>query len=221
MTELAHAWQPPTEPGSPLVLALHGTGGHERDLLDLARALAPGAGVVAPRGPVVEGDGVPRFFRRIATGGDGAYPFRFDDAEIAARAEQLAAFLAGLAEREGLAGAPVHAVGFSNGANMAAAMLLLAPGTIQGAALFAPMPVLADPPPTALDDVAVWLGGGRADPIAGPAEVEAVADLLRTRGAAVEVAWHDGGHEIRPEAARAAKSWMAKLRAASGEPGLP
>ncbi len=221
MTRLVHVVEPPSEPDAPVLLVLHGTGGSERDLLPVARAIAPGAALIAPRGPVVEADGVPRFFRRIPTGQPGPYPFTFDDAEIAQRTAELATFLDETVAAEGLEGRPRYAVGFSNGANVATAMLLLVPGALRGVLGFAPMPVLDDPPGTDLSETAAWLGAGRADPIATPALVERLAASLEERGAAVEVALGDGGHEVRLDAVRAAAAWFAKLRAATGGADLP
>ncbi len=221
MSELVHLVEPPSSADAPVLLALHGTGGSERDLLPVGRALLPGAALIAPRGPVVEGDGIPRFFRRIPTGGPGAYPFTFDDAEIAERAAELGAFLDEAVAVHGLEGRPRYAVGFSNGANIATALLLLVPGAVRGVVAFAPMPVLDAPPAADLSASAAWLGTGRADPIATPALVERLAGTLDERGAAVEVAIGEGGHEVRLEAVRAAAAWLAKLHAATGGADLP
>ncbi len=205
---LEHVWEAPSDATAPVLLTLHGTGGDERDLLPLARELAPGAGILSPRGPVVEADGVARFFRRIPTGDRDAYPFTFDDQEIAATARAVGDLLTSTLRREGLASRPCYATGFSNGANMAAALLLLVPGLLRGAVLFAPMAVLSDPPPTRLDGTPVWLGHGRADPIASAAQVERLAAQLSQRGAQVEVHVHDGGHEVPATALSAGAQWL-------------
>lgn len=221
MPTFHHVWEPPGDDRSPVILALHGTGGSERDLVGVARAIAPGAGILAPRGQVVEGDGMPRFFRRIPTGQPGPYPFAFDADEIAERAAELVGFVQQRLEAEGLASRPLAVTGFSNGANMASALLLLHPGVAQVAALFAPMPVLDDPPRPRLDEAAVWLGAGRRDPIATPDLVERLAGQLSERGAAVDVAFYECGHEVTPDAVRGAAAWMAKARAATGGADLP
>lgn len=221
MAPFNHVWERPGDERSPVVVALHGTGGSERDLLGVARALAPGAGILAPRGQVVEGDGVPRFFRRVPTGQPGPYPFTFDTEEITVRAAELVDFVRGHLEREGLVDRQLVVTGFSNGANMASALLLLHPGFVRAAALFAPMPVLEEPPRAALHETAVWLAGGRGDPVATPAHVEGLATQLADRGAAVEVAFHDGGHEITVDAVRAAAAWMTKVQSATGGADLP
>lgn len=226
-TELgfAHRFYPGTDASAPLIVALHGTGGDERALLPIVSRLAPGAPVLAPRGNVVEGDGLPRFFRRIpvdpASGlASPAYPFVFDDQDVAARTAELAAFVEVARGRYGVGDRPLVAVGFSNGANIGAALLLLRPGLLHAAVLFAPMPVLSQPRRAQLDDTAVFLGSGRADPIATPAHVEQLASTLTDAGAAVEVHLGSGGHEVGLPVLRAAADWFGKLRAALGtDPG--
>ncbi len=138
-TELSfvHHFEAATRPAAPAVLLLHGTGGDETDLLPLGRAVAPGAALLSPRGKVLE-NGMPRFFRRLAEG-------VFDEADLRHRADELARFVTEARETYGLP-API-AIGFSNGANIAAALLLLHPGVLAGAALLRAMVPLRDPPP--------------------------------------------------------------------------
>lgn len=208
-------------PEAPVLVLLHGTGGSEQDLLPLADLLLPDASVIAPRGPVVEQDGVPRFFRRIPTGESGPYPFTFDPDEIALRVEDMAAFLDEQAALHDLVGRPRIAVGFSNGANLATSLLMLRPDTLAAVIAFAPMPVLTNPPSRPLDAAGAWLGGGRQDPIAPPTAVEDVAAQLTERGAAVEVTFGGGGHAITPDLVRAATAWLTKLTFATGGMGPP
>ena len=221
ISDVVRVWEPPADEFAPVLLTLHGTGTDEHDLVPIARALAPEAGVLAPRGPVLEDDGTPRFFRRIPTGGTGPYPFTFDDDEIGERARQLRDLLTSTLADEGLDDRPCYATGFSNGANMAAALLLLEPDLLRGALLFAPMPVLSRPPAPRLDPIGVWLAAGRQDPIATPRHVERLAGLLADRGAAVDVYLHNGGHEIPRTAVSAGAEWLRKVRAATGDPSLP
>lgn len=220
-----HRFDPGRDPNAPLILALHGTGGDERSLLPIISRLAPTAPVLAPRGNVVEADGLPRFFRRFpvdpSTGrGSPAYPYVFDDHDVAARTAELAAFVEVARGRYGVAQRPLVAMGFSNGANIGAALLLLRPGLLHAAVLFAPMPVLSHPPRARLDDTAVFIGGGRADAVATPAHVEQVASTLTDAGAAVEVHIGDGGHEVPVTVLRAAVDWFGKVRGMFGsDPG--
>src|SRR5450755_4513769 len=111
--------------GAPPLLLLHGTGGDENDLLPLGRMVAPGAALLSPRGKVLEG-GMPRFFRRLAEG-------VFDEQDLRRRTQELADFVEDARRAYGFE-APV-ALGFSNGANIASALLLLRPAALAGAAL--------------------------------------------------------------------------------------
>ncbi len=140
-TDFHHVYRPGTASGRPLLL-LHGTGGNEHDLLDLADAVAPGRTVISPRGKVLE-HGMPRFFRRLAEG-------VFDEPDLRQRSGELAAFVTGITAHHGLA-API-ALGFSNGANIAAALLTLHPGVLGGAILLRAMAPLKQMPAFSLPD---------------------------------------------------------------------
>lgn len=200
-----HRFVPGSRPDLPPLLLLHGTGGNEDDLISLGRALAPGSPLLSPRGQVLE-NGMPRFFRRLAEG-------VFDLEDLKARARQLADFVAHARERYELADAPV-AVGFSNGANIAAAMLLLHPGSLSAALLFRPMvPLVPDPPPS-LRNVRVLIAAGRNDPIATPSQGQALADLLARAGADVTIHWSNGGHGLTRDDLEAGEKWMESLTGA-------
>jgi len=187
---MAHRFVPATRPGLPPLLLLHGTGGNEDDLLPLGQRLLPGAALLSPRGQVLE-NGMPRFFRRLAEG-------VFDIDDLRRRTHELADFVDAARRSYDLGAAPPVAVGFSNGANIAAATLLLRPGTLGGALLIRPMvPLVPDPLP-ALGGVPVQINAGMADPIVTPAQSEALADLLRRAGAAVSLDWIRGGHGLAP-----------------------
>ncbi|MFL5200046.1 MAG: alpha/beta hydrolase, partial [Microvirga sp.] len=155
MLSFIHRYEPATAPDAPPLLLLHGTGGDENDLLALGRAVAPGSALVSPRGKVVE-NGMPRFFRRLSEG-------VFDEADLRRRADELAGFIAEARAAYGLA-API-ALGFSNGANIAAALLLLRPETLAGAILIRAMVPLAEPPTPDLAGKPVLILSGSADPI--------------------------------------------------------
>jgi predicted esterase len=190
-------------PGSgPLtLLLLHGTGADERDLIPLGRRLAPEAALLSPRGKVLE-NGMPRFFRRLAEG-----VFDLDDLRI--RTTELASFIARAREVYGFDPAGLVAVGFSNGANMAASLLLLAPGLLAAAVLFrAVLPLEPEQPPR-LDGVPVFLSAGRNDPFAPVERVESLARVLTTAGAELVLRWDEGGHGIDPPALEAAREWLA------------
>ena len=184
----AHRFVPAGRPGLPTLLLLHGTGGTEDDLLPLGDRLLPGAAQLSPRGQVLE-NGMPRFFRRLAEG-----VFDLDDLRL--RTHELADFVEAARARYDLGPMPPVAVGFSNGANIAAAMLLLRPGSLGGALLLRPMvPLVPDPLPV-LGGVPVQINAGTADPIVTPVQSEALAALLRRAGAAVTIDWVRGSHGL-------------------------
>ncbi len=199
-----HVFEPAAGP-APTLLLLHGTGGDERDLLGLGRALDPKAARLSPRGNVRE-HGMPRFFRRLAEG-------VFDEEDLVRRAAELAGFVRGAARTYDLDPRRVVAAGFSNGANIAGALLLLHPGVLQAAALFAPMVPLVPATPPDLTGVPVFLSAGRADPIAPAAEAQRLSELLAEAGADVTLAWHGGGHTLGPDQVRQARDWLAALPA--------
>jgi predicted esterase len=197
----AHVYHPGD--GAATLLLLHGTGGSEHDLLPLAPLLLPGAGVLSPRGQVLE-RGMPRFFRRVAEG-------VFDLEDLRRRTHDLAEFVAAAAERYGFDPHRVIAAGFSNGANIAASLLLLRPGSLVAAVLFRAMvPLVPDPLP-ALGGTPVRISNGRRDPLVPTAETERLAALLDRAGARVTVAWQPGGHDLTPDDVRGAGEWLVAL----------
>lgn len=197
---LVHRFEP--GPSSATLLLLHGTGGDENDLVPLGRELAPGANLLSPRGAVLE-HGMPRFFRRLAEG-------VFDEVDLVRRAAELAAFLDAAAERHGFDRRRVHALGYSNGANIAAALLLLHPGSLAGGVLLRPVLPLEPPEPPALEGVPVLLSAGSEDPYAPHERVEALAERLRAGGAEVELAWRAAGHGLVPADLDHAGAWLAR-----------
>jgi phospholipase/carboxylesterase len=184
---------------APLLL-LHGTGGNESDLLPLGEALAPGAALLSPRGKVLE-NGMPRFFRRFAEG-------VFDERDVEARARELADFVEAARDVHRLGEIRPVAVGYSNGANIAGALLLLRPETLSGAILFRAMVPLEPGTPADLHGVPVFLGAGRRDPIASLEQTRLLGALLGRAGAGVSIHWADAGHELTPGDVDAAKRWL-------------
>jgi phospholipase/carboxylesterase len=199
-TTFVHRFVPGIRPGAVPVLLLHGTGGNEEDLLPLGRAMAPGAPLLSPRGQILE-NGMPRFFRRLSEG-------VFDEADIRARAQDLVGFVAEMTERHGLGPIPPIALGFSNGANMAAAMLLLHPGSLSGALLLRPMVPLVPEEMPRLDELRVLIAAGRQDPIVRPEQSQALADLLAGAGADVTLRWINAGHALTREDLEAGERWI-------------
>ncbi|MFJ9781401.1 alpha/beta hydrolase [Amycolatopsis sp. NPDC101161] len=187
-------------PDAPLLLLLHGTGGGPDDLLGLARELSPDSAVLAPAGPVSE-HGAARWFRRLAEG-------VFDHEDVVKRANELADFVVEAREKYGLGDRRLVAVGFSNGANIAAAVTLLRPEVVREAALFAAMSPVPSPPELDLSATRVFLANGERDPMAPLASTEELIRLLRERGADVLTQRHPGGHQITLDGVRAAAKWI-------------
>ncbi|MEU4666410.1 alpha/beta hydrolase [Amycolatopsis sp. NPDC023774] len=190
------------EPGLPVLLLLHGTGGSPDDLLGLARELSPGSATLAPAGPVSE-FGAARWFRRLAEG-------VFDYEDVVKRANDLADFIEAAKSEYGLEERRFVAVGFSNGANIAAAVTLLRPEVLKEAALFSGMSPVPQPPGHDLSDTRVFLSNGEQDPMAPLASTEEYIRLLKERGAEVTTHRQPGGHQITLDGVRAAREWLAR-----------
>lgn len=202
-TELSfiHRIKSAAEPGKPPILLLHGTGGNEDDLLPLGGMIAPGSALLSPRGKVLEG-GMPRFFRRLREG-------IFDEEDVRRRAHELADFIAQARESYNLA-APV-AVGFSNGANIAAAVLQLRPEALAGAALLRAMVPLQDPPAVDLTGKPVLILSGASDSIVPAENARRLAALLQTAGATVEHRVLPTGHGLAQTDVTLTKAWIDQL----------
>ncbi|MCJ2127092.1 alpha/beta hydrolase [Methylobacterium sp. J-077] len=197
---LIHRFEPGAPAARPLLL-LHGTGGTEHDLLPLGRIVAPGAALLSPRGAVSE-NGMPRFFRRLAEG-------VFDEADLRRRTQDLATFVGAARARYGI-GAPL-ALGFSNGANIAAALLMLHPEVLAGAVLIRPMVPLAEPPAAALAGKPVLMLSGAMDPIVPAENASRLAQQLTTVGAAVEHRILPVGHGLSQADVGLAADWVRSL----------
>ena len=173
---------------APPLLLLHGTGGSEHDLLPLRDLLAPGAAVLAVRGTVVE-NGSNRFFRRIREG-------VFDEVDLRRQADDLATFVEVARTAYELEDQPLLAVGFSNGANMASALLLQHPGLLAGAVLLAAMVPFAEPPEVDLTRRLVVVSNGDRDPLISPATTEQLVRQLQASNADVRSLGFPGGHQV-------------------------
>jgi phospholipase/carboxylesterase len=198
-----HRFEPATGAGSSPLLLLHGTGGDENDLLGLGKMISPGSALLSTRGRVLE-QGMPRFFHRLAEG-------VFDEDDVRRRAHELGGFVAEARQRYGLA-API-AVGFSNGANIAAALLLLKPDALAGAILLRAMVPLSDPPKAELGGKPVLLLSGQADPIVPASNSAKLGSLLTEAGARVEHRVLPAGHQLSQADVTLARGWIGKFAA--------
>lgn len=186
------------------LLLLHGTGGDENDLVPLGQQLAPGAGILSPRGKVLE-NGMPRFFRRLAVG-------QLDIPDLLERTDELAGFISAAAGEYGLEPGGITAVGLSNGANIAASLLFRRPGSLGAAALLRPM--LPYPPPEDLDlsGTPVLVASGGRDQFVPAGESKALEEALSAAGAEVEFVFDpDAGHGLTQEDLKATFRWLAAL----------
>jgi len=197
----------PVASGPPLLL-LHGTGGDEHDLLPLRDLLSPGAAVVSPRGLVLE-NGMPRFFRRLSEG-------VFDEEDLVFRADELATFVRAATEQHSLAARSLVAVGFSNGANIASAMLLRHSDLLRGALLMAAMVPYTSPPDVDLTGFPVIVSNGSRDPMISHEETMRLEQQLRDRGAEVTDLPHPGGHRIDRDALERAAVILRTLDVRAG-----
>lgn len=203
MTDLGfiHRFIPATQPGKPPLLLLHGTGGDENDLIPLAAQLSPGSALLSPRGNVTE-NGMPRFFRRLAEG-------VFDLADLKVRTAELADFIAAARKIYDI-DAPV-AVGFSNGANIAAALLLTRPQLLHGAVLLrAMLPFELEPLPD-LAGKPVLLLSGSNDTMISAAGRERLAAVLQAAGADLVYKVLPTGHNLTQNDLTIAAQWLEHL----------
>jgi phospholipase/carboxylesterase len=193
-----HRFEKGDEPNAPVFLLLHGTGGDENDLIPLGHMIAPGATLLSPRGKVLE-NGMPRFFRRLADG-------IFDEDDVRRRAGEVADFVAEARGRYGIA-API-ALGYSNGANTAAAILLLRPEVLAGAVLLRATVPLSQTSPVDLTGKPVLIVSGASDPLMPPERAANLASLLHGYGAVVDHRTMTSGHELSQADVDLAKRWL-------------
>jgi predicted esterase len=199
-----------SEKGSKVLTTLilfHGTGGNEDDLLPLANELDQRAAILSPRGKVLE-NGMPRFFRRLAEG-------VFDIEDLKFRTNELADFVNDASKAYHLNLQRTIAVGYSNGANIAASMLLLRPEILSAAILFRAMvPLVPDILPD-LSNKHIFMSSGLYDPIVSKQEAERLFSLFKNAGAKASLSWQESGHELTVGEVQKAKEWLLSLHSSS------
>jgi phospholipase/carboxylesterase len=184
------------------LLLFHGTGGDERDLLELGREIDGDAALLSPRGKVLE-NGASRFFRRLAEG-------VFDEKDVVVRAHDLAQFITAAADAYKIDLNNLVAVGYSNGANIAAAMMLLGVAKFSNAILFRAMVPLSKIDIPHLKTSRVFISAGQFDPIAQVSIAERLAQLFQSAGAQVTFKLQASGHELTANDVEAAREWLTR-----------
>lgn len=181
------------------LVLLHGSGVDETTMMPLGTSIAPGATLIAVRGRVMQ-EGSRRWFTRIT-------PTRFGQGSIRAEVHAFDRFLHELGEAEGLDAKRAVFIGYSNGANLLSSLMLLRPGRVRRAVLLRAMPVLTRAPDADLSAASVLILAGARDETYGPF-APALADLLRSRKAAVTARTVAAGHEFGPEDAEHVRAWL-------------
>lgn len=199
---MKHIFQKGSNEQAPVLLLLHGTGGDENDLLPLAKMIAPDSSVLSVRGNVSE-NGMPRFFRRLQEG-------VFDEEDLIFRTKELHEFLAQAASEYNFDRSNIVAVGYSNGANIAASLLFHYENSLKGASLHHPMVPRRGVTLPALNDTPIFIGAGKQDPICRPEETEELNNLLQEAGADVTLHWENGGHQLTQSELSEAINWFNK-----------
>jgi phospholipase/carboxylesterase len=199
--DFIHRYVPGQSGNSRVLLLLHGTGGDETDMLTLGREFDPTAAVLSPRGKVLE-NGAPRFFRRFAEG-------VFDEEDVIRRTHELADFVTAAASTYAFHPADVVSVGYSNGANISAAMMLLRPEVLRGAVMLRAMVPLSNPAASDLTGKRVLISSGRMDPIVPAENAASLAEMLRARGADVSLVTQQASHGLIPADLATVKQWFS------------
>ena len=198
----AHNYLPGEREGSGVtLLLLHGTGGNEDDLIPLGQQLLPGAAILSPRGKVSE-HGAPRFFRRLAEG-------VFDHEDLLFRTHELADFVDQAADQYAFDRQKLVAVGYSNGANIAASLMLLHPGLLRAAVLLRAMVPFEPEQTPNLSGMPVFLAAGRRDTMIAPDNTEHLAAILQEAGADLDLRWKNVGHPLTYQEIEEATAWLS------------
>jgi len=184
------------------LLLLHGTGGNEDDLIQVGQMISPSASLLSPRGKVLE-NGMPRFFKRLAEG-------VFDLEDLKFRTRELADFVKDTSSIYGFDLNKTIAVGFSNGANIAASLLLSYPRTLSGAILFRAMVPFIPNSPLDLSDKKVLLSAGVYDPIVSESQTQSLYNILKKSRTNVTLKWQQSGHNLTESDILDAKEWLSE-----------
>ncbi len=196
---MEHVFHKGTDDTKPTLLLLHGTGGNEHSLIGLAKEIDETANIISVRGNVLE-NGMPRFFRRLAEG-------VFDLEDLIFRTQQLNDFLTEAAQQYGFDRQRIVAIGYSNGANIAASLLFHYKDALAGAILHHPMVPRRDIKLPVLTSIPVFIAAGTNDSMCTAEESQDLEALLSAAGADVMTTWFDYGHQLTIPEVEAARAW--------------
>ena len=200
---MKHIFKKGNDRSKPTLLLLHGTGGTEQDLLPLAEKVDPDANVLSVRGNVLE-NGMPRFFRRLAEG-------VFDEEDLIFRTKELNEFLDKAAEENDFDRNNIIAIGYSNGANIAASLLFHFQDALKGAILHHPMVPRRNIELPNLTGKKVFIAAGKNDPMCPAQESVDLQTLLEEANAEVEIYWENNGHQLTLTEVEAAAEWYKQV----------
>lgn len=200
---MKHIFKEGIYPDKPVLLLLHGTGGNELSLMDIGEFIDEKASILSVKGNVNE-NGMARYFRRLEEG-------IFDEEDLVYRTKELNEFLDEAAEKYHFDRNNIIALGYSNGANIAASLLLQYPKSLRSAILHHPMVPLRDIEKLSLEGTQVFIGAGENDNICRPEETNELEKMLIERGAKVVVHWENYGHRLTKTEIEAAKDWYQSL----------
>ncbi|WP_408010236.1 alpha/beta hydrolase [Pseudalkalibacillus sp. A8] len=200
---MKHIFHKGKDSDKPTLLLLHGTGGNELDLLPVAGRVDDEASILSVRGNILE-NGMPRFFKRLAEG-------VFDEEDLIFRTEELNKFLDEAAEKYDFDRGNMIAIGYSNGANIAASLLFHYQNALKGAVLHHPMVPRRGVDLPDLSGKSVFIAAGTNDPICSPSETSELQTLLEKANAKVELHWENKGHQLTAEEVEAATQWYRTI----------
>lgn len=200
---MKHIFNKGKDLNKPTLLLLHGTGGNELDMLPLAGRIDEEASVLSVRGNVLE-NGMPRYFRRLAEG-------IFDEEDLIFRTTELNEFLDNAAQEYGFDRDNMIAIGYSNGANIAASLMFHYQHALKGAILHHPMVPRRGVELPDLTGKSVFIAAGTNDPICPPEESTELQTLLEKANVKVDIYWEDRGHQLTATEVEAARKWYSAL----------
>lgn len=198
-----HIYNEPLMGNTTIFLLLHGTGGDENDLIQLAKMIDPQAGILSLRGNIDE-NGMNRFFERKAMG-------VLDEESLKKETVKLYDFLNAAASEYHFKKEQLVVLGYSNGANIASSLLFHYKDAFNQGMLLHPMVPLRTVELPDLSRQRLFIGAGENDPICPPEETEELEQMLSKTGASITMYWGKDGHSLSQNELNAASMWYENL----------